>query len=73
MERFAGREKRPRVGLVWSGNPHCRPDRSCSLPFLALASLVSEQYETVSLQKELRALDWVVLQTKGKVRYFGEH
>lgn len=67
-----GAKTRPRVGLVWSGNMHHRLDRYRSLPFSAIAGLVSDQFEFVSLQKELRPLDRLVLQMKGNVRHVGE-
>jgi len=39
-QRLAG-ERRPKVGLVWAGNPRHRDDRNRSLPAEILASLVA--------------------------------
>ena len=67
-----GEKTRPRVGVVWSGNPHHRLDRYRSLPFSALTKLVSEPYEFVSLQKEVGMIDRVLLPMNRNLRHFGE-
>jgi tetratricopeptide (TPR) repeat protein len=46
--------RRPRVGLVWSGNRGHVNDRNRSMPLAHLASLFEAEAEFVSLQKELR-------------------
>jgi tetratricopeptide (TPR) repeat protein len=52
---------RPRVGLVWSGNPHHRDDRKRSIELTALLPLLDVEATFVSLQKDLRAGDEAVL------------
>ena len=48
----------PRVGLVWSGNPRHKNDRSRSLPFDMLAPPVAlPGIDFISLQKEPRPTD----------------
>lgn len=49
-------DRRPRVGLVWAGNPRHRNDRRRSLPLAALAPLARGPWQLVSLQKDV-ALD----------------
>ena len=57
--------KRPRIGLVWSGNPGHKRDGARSVPFYALMPLLDLGATFVSLQKDARASDAAVLrQTK---------
>ena len=56
-----GRHDRLRVGLVWSGNPRHRNDHNRSLPLRALTSLLDVNATFVSLQKDPRPADKVVL------------
>jgi tetratricopeptide (TPR) repeat protein len=54
---------RPRVGLVWAGNPGFANDRHRSIPLAALAPVLRLPGLTVvSLQKELRADDAAMLE-----------
>jgi ADP-heptose:LPS heptosyltransferase len=59
--------ERPRIGLVWSGNPGHKRDRERSIPFYALMPLFDLDATFVSLQKEVRAADAAVLKQAGKV------
>ena len=59
--------KRPRVGLVWSGNAGHRRDRSRSIPLYALMPLFDLDATFVSLQKDVRAADQAVLQQTPKL------
>jgi hypothetical protein len=53
-----GPSERPRIGLVWSGNPNHTNDRNRSLPFRELLPLFDGvAAEFVSLQKNLRPED----------------
>ena len=56
-----GPKLRPRIGLVWSGNPNNINDRYRSISLRTLAPLLNEDYAFHSLQKELRAGDRVAL------------
>ncbi|QNA88227.1 hypothetical protein G4G28_06430 [Massilia sp. Dwa41.01b] len=67
-----GEKGRPRVGLVWSGNPGHRMDRYRSIACNMLKPLLLDGFEFVSLQKEVRPLDRLALQMDG-VRQFGEY
>lgn len=53
--------KRPRIGLVWSGNPGHKRDRDRSIPLYALLPLLDADATFVSLQKDVRAADAAVL------------
>ena len=59
--------KRPRIGLVWSGNPGHKRDAARSIPFYALMPLLDLDATFVSLQKDVRASDATVLKPSGKV------
>ena len=59
--------KRPRIGLVWSGNPGHKRDRDRSIPFYALLPLLDLDATFVSLQKEVRPADAAVLKQTGTV------
>ncbi len=62
----------PRVGLVWSGNPRHKNDRSRSLPFDMLAPLVAiPGVDFISLQKEPRQADAEALARCGNVLDLG--
>ena len=52
-----GRTGRPRVGIVWSGNPGHVNDRNRSIPLAQLAALLDADATFVSLQKALREDD----------------
>ncbi len=62
----------PRVGLVWSGNPRHKNDRSRSFAFDVLAPLISVPgIDFISLQKEPRPTDAVALARCGNVLDLG--
>lgn len=67
-----GEKTRPRIGIVWSGNPQHRLDRFRSLAFTAVSNLVSDRYEFISLQKEVRLIDQVLLKMNRNLRHVGE-
>jgi ADP-heptose:LPS heptosyltransferase len=58
--------KRPRIGLVWSGNPGHKRDAARSIPFYALLPLFELDATFVSLQKDVRASDAAVLKQAGR-------
>ncbi|MCX8520209.1 MAG: tetratricopeptide repeat protein [Rhodoferax sp.] len=49
--------KRPRIGLVWSGNAEHNNDRNRSLPLAQLLAALPPGFDYVSLQKEVRSTD----------------
>lgn len=64
---WLGPRVRPRVGLVWSGNPAHRNDRRRSLALATLLAAMPTDLELVSLQKEVRESDRAALDA-GRVR-----
>jgi tetratricopeptide (TPR) repeat protein len=60
-KRRLGPHDRPRVGLVWSGNPKQGDDRNRSMPLAALVPLLHLDATFVSLQKDPRPGDRTLL------------
>jgi tetratricopeptide (TPR) repeat protein len=53
-----GAPSRPRLGLVWSGNPQYKSDKDRSLPLpLLLAALPAGRFDLICLQKDIRPED----------------
>lgn len=69
--RRLGERKRPRIGLVWSGNAAHHNDRNRSLPLAELVRALPQGFEYVSLQKDVRDGDVDALKGSA-VRHFGE-
>jgi tetratricopeptide (TPR) repeat protein len=65
--------KRPRIGLAWSGRPEHNNDQERSIDLASfLSPLQGIDATLVSLQREVRAADAVVLQDRSDVIHFGE-
>lgn len=64
-------KKRPRVGLVWSGNGHHKNDRNRSIALSKVAVLFEQNLEWISLQKEVREHDQQLLSSHASIRHFG--
>jgi len=64
---------RPRLGLAWSGRPEHNNDQNRSIDLASfLSSLQGIDATLVSLQREVRAADAVVLQERSDVIHFGD-
>lgn len=63
---------RPRIGLVWSGNPRHDRDIERSIPFHSLVPILDAHATFISLQKELRAADSPILTEHSEVLNLGE-
>jgi tetratricopeptide (TPR) repeat protein len=61
-EARLGPRRRPRVGLVWSGNPEHKNDQHRSLALAQVLQHLPAGLEYVSLQKEVRDADRTVLE-----------
>jgi tetratricopeptide (TPR) repeat protein len=70
-EATLGPKTKMRVGLVWSGSTIHRGDHHRSIALATAASLVSDRFEFISLQKEVRETDQGVLDSLPQVRHFG--
>ena len=66
-EAFLGSAGRPKIGIVWSGNPNHANDRNRSLPLKALRPLFETGAQFVSLQKNARESDLAVLREHGGI------
>jgi hypothetical protein len=64
---------KPRVGLVWSGNPKHTNDHNRSLLLANFLPLLSSQIEYVSLQKEVREVDALILNSNPHILNFASH
>jgi Flp pilus assembly protein TadD len=74
LQQWSGRmggKSRLRVGLVWSGNSQHKNDHNRSIPLETLLAQLPEQFELVSLQREVREVDQRVLESHARVRHFG--
>ncbi|THD53799.1 MAG: tetratricopeptide repeat protein [Bradyrhizobium sp.] len=61
----------PRIGLVWSGNPVHNNDRNRSVPLRSLLPLLDVEAQFVSLQKDIRSSDEVVLRERSDILHLG--
>ncbi|VWB57002.1 tetratricopeptide repeat protein [Burkholderia lata] len=66
-----GAADRPRIGLVWSGNPLHLNDRNRSITLADLLPLLDDRYEWISLQKVIRDEDRPVLDAS-PIRFVGD-
>jgi hypothetical protein len=67
-----GKKTKPRIGLVWSGNPKQKNDHNRSLALAELLPLLHDEAEWISLQQEVRAADIELLAQRTEIRHFGE-
>jgi tetratricopeptide (TPR) repeat protein len=67
-----GARNKPRIGLVWSGNPGHDNDGFRSISLLSMLALVSDTAQFVSLQKELRTVDRLLIESDGRIAQFSE-
>ena len=60
-DALLGARTRPRVGVVWSGNPAHQNDHNRSVPLAMYARMFSDQCEFISLQKDVKPADQPLL------------
>jgi tetratricopeptide (TPR) repeat protein len=60
-----GPAAKPRVGLAWAGSSGHANDRLRSMPLIALRRILTPAMEFISLQKELRTVDRLLLDGAG--------
>lgn len=65
-----GPRDRPRVGVVWSGNPQQSDDIHRSIPLATLLPALHPGVEWISLQQEVRSWDEAAMRS-GKLRHVG--
>jgi tetratricopeptide (TPR) repeat protein len=66
-----GVKRRPRIGLMWSGNPGHEHNRTRSMPLRTLLPLLDVDATFVSLQMEVGDDDAAVLRERGEIVHFG--
>ena len=70
--RRLGSKTKPRIGLAWSGSANHKDDHNRSMPLTALLPLLSDRFEFISLHKEVRDSDRPVLETDGRIAFYGD-
>jgi tetratricopeptide (TPR) repeat protein len=68
-----GSHNRPRVGLVWSGNPQHNNDRKRSIPLRMLAPILDVDATFVSLQKDVSPDDKATLLERTEIVDLTDH
>lgn len=69
-DRLLGAKGRPRIGIAWSGNAETANVFPRSIPFAALADLLSCDAQFVSLQKDIRPADREAFARHGNILHF---
>ena len=67
-----GPKSKPRIGLVWSGNPQHRNDHNRSLSLAELMPHLPPQAEWIALQKDVRGGEDALLAASSRVAWFGD-
>ncbi|NTU58115.1 MAG: tetratricopeptide repeat protein [Chlorobiaceae bacterium] len=67
-----GQKTRPRIGLVWSGETRHKNDRNRSVLLSSLLNTLPPEFEYVSLQKEVRAVDMETILSRSNISHYGE-
>lgn len=62
---------KPKIGLVWSGNPEHKNDYNRSLSLEKLINFLPKEFEYISLQKEIRDEDKSALENSN-ISFFGD-
>ena len=67
-----GPKHRPRIGLAWSGSPTHKNDSNRSIPLASLLSLLDMDATFVSLQKDVKPEDALILSERTDLLHFGD-
>lgn len=67
-----GERTRPRIGLVWSGNPGNTIDKRRSIRLADVAESLAPEFEYFRLQKDVRDEDRAVLHSSSLIRSFDD-
>jgi hypothetical protein len=65
-----GERKRPRVGLVWSGNPNNTIDPRRSIRLADWVARLPDEFQFISLQKDVRPMDEEILEASPWISRF---
>lgn len=66
-----GQKLKPRIGIVWSGSVGHKNDLNRSVPFAEFCALLSNEIQFISLQKEVRSTDRLLLDQHSEVAHYG--
>lgn len=69
--RLGSKDRRPRIGLAWSGRPEHANDRNRSVAASELAPLLDRDASWICVQPALRQADAQWLRTDGRIAFFG--
>ncbi len=69
--RLGPKDRRPRIGLAWSGRPEHANDRNRSLAASELAPLLDRDADWICVQPTLRQTDEAWLRADGRIAFFG--
>lgn len=67
-----GEKTKSRVGLVWSGSTGHKNDRNRSIPLGELLNHLPNDFQYISIQKELRDADKETLEQRPEILHFGQ-
>jgi len=65
-----GEKKRPRVGIVWRGNPAHSNDLNRSIPLCDILSELSQDFDWFCLQKDLSKDEETLIETSTNLEHF---
>jgi tetratricopeptide (TPR) repeat protein len=68
-----GYKLKPRIGLAWSGNANHKNDHNRSILLGDILQFLPNQFEYVSLQKEVREVDKLTLESNPHILNFANH
>ena len=67
-----GKRTKPRIGIVWRGNPEHRNDHNRSLNLSQIIPYLPSNLEYISLQKEILNIDQETFHTQSTIKQFDE-
>jgi hypothetical protein len=72
FSRLLGPRVRPRIGLVWSGNPDHDDDHNRSIAFSRLAPLLGDGEDWIAIQKDIRDTDRPAVEAAPRLARYGD-
>ena len=70
-QQFLGPKERPRIGIVWKGNPKHVNDDKRSIPIEILITSLCEEFEWFSLQYDITHHEKGIIKSTNKITHFG--
>jgi tetratricopeptide (TPR) repeat protein len=67
-----GPKVKPRLGIAWSGNKDHKNDRARSLKLSEIISYLPQEFECISLQKEIREYDNIIFE-QSDIKQYSEY